>query len=170
MPGLRATWGFGRVTSMVGRIPVMDVAPLVDLGRLPAKPTAGESLPVSATVFREGHDRLGAEVVLIGPDRVPRPAVRMAPTEGPDEYVAWVTPDAEGAWTFEVHAWSDPLATWEHDAGLKIPAGVDVELMFTEGSLLLDRVAADPTLSPAEADVVKGASSAAGDLARPVEA
>ena len=55
----------------------------------------------------------------------------------PDRYDAWVTPDVGGAWTFEVHAWSDPIATWEHNAGLKIPAGVDVELMFEEGRLLL---------------------------------
>ncbi len=83
-------------------------------------------------MFREGHDQLGAEVVLVAPDGSRRPPVRMLPDgDAPDRYVAWVTPDAEGAWTFEVHAWSDPLATWEHDAGLKIPAGVDVELMFT---------------------------------------
>jgi starch synthase (maltosyl-transferring) len=156
---------------MVGRIPVMDVMPLVDLGRLPAKATLGEPLPVTATVFREGHDQLGAEVVLVAPDGTRRPPIRMSKDgDTPDRYVAWVTPDVQGAWTFEVHAWSDPLATWEHDAGIKITAGVDVELMFTEGSLLLDRVAADPTLTPAEAEVVKGASSAAGDLARPVEA
>jgi len=156
---------------MVGRIPVMDVMPLVDLGRLPAKATIGEPLPVTATVFREGHDQLGAEVVLVAPDGSRRPPVRMGKNgDVPDRYVAWVTPDAEGAWTFEVHAWSDPLATWQHDAGIKIPAGVDVELMFTEGGLLLDRVAADPALTPAEAEVVKGAASAAGDLGRPVEA
>ena len=51
---------------MVGRIPVMDVKPLVDLGRQPAKATVGEPFPVSATIFREGHDQLGADVVLIG--------------------------------------------------------------------------------------------------------
>ena len=67
-----------RVGSMVGRIPVMDVLPLVDLGRRPAKATLGEPFPVSATVFREGHDRLGAEVVATGPDGVRRPPVRMA--------------------------------------------------------------------------------------------
>src|SRR3954470_8979764 len=156
---------------MVGRIPVMDVMPLVDLGRLPAKATVGESLPVRATVFREGHDRLGAEVVLVAPDGSRRPPGRMgADGDAPDRYVAWVTPDREGAWTFEVHAWSDPLATWEHDAGLKIPAGVDVELMFTSGGLLPDRVAADPELTAGEAEVVKGAASAAGDTSRPMEA
>jgi starch synthase (maltosyl-transferring) len=159
------------VTSMVGRIPVMGVEPLVDLGRLPAKAATGEAVPIRATVFREGHDQLGAEVVLVAPDGSRRPPVRMRPEgEEPDRYVAWVAPDTEGAWSFEVHAWSDPLATWEHDAGLKIPAGVDVELMFTEGGLLLDEVAGDPELSVGEREVVKGARSAATDAARPVEA
>src|SRR6185503_14089321 len=108
---------------MVGRIPVMDVKPLVDFGRQPAKATVGEPFPVSATIFREGHDKLGADVVLIGPDGTPRPPVRMAPDPRvPDRLGAWVTPDVEGAWTFEIQAWSDPLSTWEHDAGIKIPA------------------------------------------------
>jgi starch synthase (maltosyl-transferring) len=157
---------------MVGRIPVMDVMPVVDLGRLPAKATAGEPLPVTATVFREGHDTLGAEVVLVAPDGSRRDPVRMHPAgEEPDRYAAWVTPDSEGAWTFEIQAWSDLLATWDHAAGLKIPAGVDVELMFTEGGLLLDRVVAGlDTLDAREAEVVRGAASAARDTTRPVEA
>jgi starch synthase (maltosyl-transferring) len=161
---------------MVGRIPVMDVMPVVDLGRLAAKATVGEPLPVSATVFREGHDQLGAEAVLVAPDGSRRPPVRMVPeSDTPDRYAAWVTPDAEGAWGFEVHSWSDPLATWSHDAGLKIPAGVDVELMFTQGGLLLDRVAADLDKLDQreelvhEADVVRAAATAARDASRPVE-
>ena len=158
---------------MVGRIPVMDVTPLVDLGRLPAKATAGERLPVSATVFREGHDQLSAEVVLIGPDGVRRPPVRMVKQDKPvDRFRAWVTPDREGPWQFEVQAWSDPIATWQHDAGLKIPAGVDVELMFTEARLLLERVLADPDSSPGprEQEVLHGGIAAATDTSRPVEA
>ena len=34
---------------MVGRIPIMNVTPLVDLGRQPAKATVGEPVPVRAT-------------------------------------------------------------------------------------------------------------------------
>jgi starch synthase (maltosyl-transferring) len=158
---------------MVGRIPVMNVMPVVDLGRQPAKATVGEPFPVSATVFREGHDQLGAEVVLTGPDGQRRAPVRMVKhAEVPDRYDAWVTPDAPGSWTFEVQAWSDPLATWQHDAGIKIPAGVDVELMFTEAQLLLERVAAD--LDPADRhghELLAGAIEAAGETdARPVPA
>ena len=132
---------------MVGRIPVIDVMPLVDNGRLPAKATVGEPFPVSATVFREGHDLLGAEVVLVDPAGVRRPPVRLHPQPAVDRhtvdrYRAWVTPDQPGAWAFEIHAWSDPIATWQHDAGIKIRAGVDVELMFAEGKLLFERVLA----------------------------
>ena len=83
---------------MVGRIPVMDVMPVVDLGRQPAKATVGEPFPVSARVFREGHDKLGAEVVLTGPDGVRRDPVRMTKHgDVPDRYDAWVTPDAAGS-------------------------------------------------------------------------
>src|SRR4051812_47905635 len=157
---------------MVGRIPVMNVMPVVDLGRQPAKATVGEPFPVSATVFREGHDKLGAEVVLTGPDGVRRAPVRMVKhDEVPDRYDAQVTPDAPGSWTFEVQAWSDPIATWEHNAGIKIPAGVDVELMFTEGRLLLERVLAG--LGRKEKDaatVLRGGIDAAADEGRPAGA
>lgn len=156
---------------MVGRIPVMNVTPLVDLGRLPAKATVGEPFPVRATVFREGHDKLGAEVVLIDPEGRRRPPVRMTKhPEVVDRYEAWVTPDVGGAWSFEVVAWSDPIATWQHAAGLKIPAGVDVELMFTEGRLLLERVLPTlPAKDPAVA-ILRGAVAAATDTKRPPEA
>jgi len=157
---------------MVGRIPVMNVTPLVDLGRQPAKATVGEPFPVTASVFREGHDKLGAEVVLTGPDGQRHPPVRMTKhAEVPDLYEAWVTPDAGGAWSFEVVAWSDPVATWQYAAGLKIPAGVDVDLMFTEAGILLNKVLAsidprDPAASGATI-VLQGAVDAAADTGRP---
>ena len=133
----------------------------------------GEPFPVSATVFREGHDKLGAEVVLTAPDGSRRPPVRMAKQVSPvDRYLAWVAPDQEGAWTFEVQAWSDPIATWQYAAGLKIPAGVDVELMFTEGRLLLERVLEDLDKVDHKDDrkILKAAITAAKDTKRPVEA
>ncbi len=157
---------------MVGRIPVIDVMPLVDHGRLPAKAAVGEPFPVTATVFREGHDKLGADVVLVGPDKRPRPPVRLVKLDAPvDRHRAWVTPDAPGPWTFEVRAWSDPVATWQHDAGIKIPAGIDVDLMFLEGALLLERVRRQlPRGTAAEKSVVDAALKAAKDAKRPVEA
>ena len=84
---------------MVGRIPILNVMPVVDLGRQAAKATVGEPMPVSATVFREGHDKLGAEVVATDPRGVRRDPVPMAKhPERPDYYEASVTPDVEGPW------------------------------------------------------------------------
>ncbi|GAA4802308.1 maltotransferase domain-containing protein [Nocardioides caeni] len=159
---------------MVGRIPVIDVTPVLD-GARPAKASVGEAFPVAATVFREGHDRLGAEVVLRDADGQQRPPVRMAPTPATDRHsvdrhVAWVTPDSPGAWTFEVQAWSDPVATWQHAAGIKIRAGIDVELMFTEGALLLERTVKAGGLKRPEQAVLRAAAKAARDSKRPAEA
>ena len=149
----------------------MDVSPVVDLGRHAAKAAIGEPLPIRASVFREGHDQLSAEVVLTDPSGNTRAPVRMSRRDDvPDLYEAWITPDVEGAWTFEIQAWSDPLATWEHDAGLKIPAGVDVELMFTEARLLLNRVIAGGGLDDHEIHILSGAAQASADDHRPVEA
>jgi starch synthase (maltosyl-transferring) len=156
---------------MVGRIPVMDVTPLVEHGRYPAKASVGETFPVTALVFREGHDELGCEVVLTDAAGARKPPVRMVRIpDQVDRYEARVTPDSEGAWTFEVHAWSDPLATWLHHTELKVPAGVDVELMFTEGGLLLDRLLKDPSLTAEQTAFLKDTAKGMRDTTRPVEA
>ncbi len=158
---------------MVGRIPVMDVTPVVNLGRNPAKAAVGERFDVTALVFREGHDQLGAEVVLTDPSGVRRPPVRMVAVADPDQVsrmTATVRPDAEGPWTFEVQAWGDPLGTWLHDGPLKIDAGVDVEVMFAELVLLLDRVAAEPGVDAVQAGVLADTRRAVQDDARPVQA
>ena len=129
--------------SLIGRIPVTEVFPVVEDGRWPAKAVVGEVIPIRATVFREGHDRFGATAVLVRPDGSDGPSARMhdiAP--GLDRYEASVAPDAPGDWRFRVEGWSDPYATWSHDAGIKVPAGIDVELMLEEGARVLDRAVA----------------------------
>ncbi len=148
----------------------MEVTPVVEGGRYPAKATVGEGFPVSALVFREGHDALSADVALTGPDGKRRPRLPMTkdPTE-PDLWHAEVTPDQPGAWRFAIEGWGDPIATWRHDAGIKIPAGIDVELMFTEGALLLERVIDQlPKRSSARA-VLADAVTAVRDTERPEE-
>ncbi|UJP41653.1 alpha-1,4-glucan--maltose-1-phosphate maltosyltransferase [Cellulomonas palmilytica] len=126
----------------MGRIPVVDVFPVAEAGRFPAKAVVGEAFPVRATVFREGHDAVAATAVLVDPDghvhqRVPM--VDVAP--GLDRYEARLQPDRTGLWSFRVEGWSDPYATWAHDAAIKVEAGIDVELMLAEGARLLARAA-----------------------------
>ena len=152
----------------------MDVAPVVDLGRYPAKAVVDEPFEVTALVFREGHDALSADVVLTDPDGERRPWVRMTKDpETPDLWRAEVSADREGAWTFSVEGWSDPIATWRHNAEIKIPAEIDVELMFAEGVLLLERVRDDlpATAATRKADrrTLDDAITAMKDTRRPAD-
>ena len=127
---------------MIGRIPILDVDPVLDCGRRPAKAVTGETFEVTATVFREGHEMLGAGVVLRGPGGERSALARMRElAPGTDRYGAEVTVGAEGLWQFQVEAWGDPIAHWRHDAGIKVPRGLETELMLTEGALLLERAA-----------------------------
>ena len=125
---------------LITRIPAVELFPVVEYGTLPAKATEFEAFPVRATVFREGHDQFAAEVVLVTPEGKEHSRTLMYDVAvGLSRYEAWVMPDRPGNWTFRIDTWSDPWATWKHDAGLKIAAGVDAELMCEEGARLLER-------------------------------
>jgi len=155
---------------MIGRIPVLDVHPLVDCGRRPAKAVAGETFLVSATVFREGHDAVGANVVLRDPSGRSGPWTPMRElAPGTDRWGAEVTPDSEGRWTYSVEAWGDPVTTWRHNAGIKIPAGIDTELTLAEGAALHERAAVGVPKSEGRAAVLD-AVDALRDTSRPVAA
>ena len=134
------TSALGSVTAVIGRIPILDVQPAVECGRWPARAVTGETFPVSATVFREGHGGIAAGVVLRDPDGGTRPMEIMhALAPGTDRYGTEVTPEGPGDWSFRVEAWADPIADWHHDAGIKVPRGQDIERMMAEGALLFER-------------------------------
>jgi starch synthase (maltosyl-transferring) len=128
---------------VAGRIPITDVRPSVSCGTYPSRAVTGETLTVHATVFREGHDAVGASVAVTRPDGSAGTFTRMRPgAPGTDSWSAQVPLDAEGMWTWVVEGWDDPLGTWWHDAPLKIEAGVDVELMLEEGARVYAQAAA----------------------------
>lgn len=155
----------------VGRIPVVDVSPVAEEGRFPAKAVVGEAVVVRATVFREGHDAVGATAVLTRPDGTDHSWERMVDVApGLDRFEARLVPDAEGDWTFRVEGWSDPYGTWSHDAAIKVEAGVDVELMLTEGVRVLRRAAGrdgDDAMPQDDARTLLDAVAALEDTSRP---
>jgi starch synthase (maltosyl-transferring) len=145
---------------VIGRIPILDIRPVVACGRRPARAVTGEVLQVSATVFREGHEMLGAGVVLRDPAGNCRPIVIMRElATGTDRYGADVSPTSEGRWHFRVEAWGDPIAHWRHDAAIKVPIGQDVSLMLEEGALLFERAAREPAASATQATAAAGPSA-----------
>ena len=137
---------------MAGRIGIDDVAPVVSAGRYPAKAVVGEVVPVSATVWREGHDAVAATLVVryhgtaypqlsdgpaLDPPATPVPietvvapasrikpqAIPMSPGTTPDVLHGVFSPDRVGLWTFRVDGWGDPIATWRKAVTAKLDAG-----------------------------------------------
>ncbi|MEN9621203.1 MAG: hypothetical protein RL499_1396, partial [Actinomycetota bacterium] len=109
----------------------------------------GEVVPFAATVFREGHDSLGAHVVLTTPDGSVEHHTLTQRVAGTDRWHVDVPLLQQGTHRWHVEAYADDWATWLHAASVKIGAGVDVELMLLEGAQLLERAATLAAASPA---------------------
>jgi starch synthase (maltosyl-transferring) len=126
----------------------------------------GEEFEISAVVFREGHDAVAANVVLTDPQGRPGPWTPMRElAPGTDRWGATVSAPSEGRWTYAVEAWGDPVATWRHHARIKVPAGIDTELVLEEGARLYERAAAGVP----EGGRARGAVLAAVDALRDTE-
>ncbi|MHA7189951.1 alpha-1,4-glucan--maltose-1-phosphate maltosyltransferase [Arthrobacter sp. MDT2-16] len=152
-----------------GRIPITAVSPVIEDGRFPAKGIPGSDIAVGATVFREGHDQLGVSAVLQDPRGKEVQRVRMTPVgSGLDRWAGTLTPRTRGLHTFTIEGWSDLFGTWEHDATIKIAAGVDVELMLMEGAALFTRAAGERTAR--DAALFRRTAEALADTTRSVEA
>jgi starch synthase (maltosyl-transferring) len=121
-----------------------DPWPVVESGRVAAKAVVGEQVLVRVTAFREGHGSLGVEVVLRDPSGRERSRQRMRDLgTGVDVWGADVVPDDPGPWSFSFEAWDDPWGTWWHRAGIKVPAGVDMEVELEEGARLIESIPGD---------------------------
>jgi starch synthase (maltosyl-transferring) len=121
-----------------GRVVIEHVRPTVDCGELPAKAAVGQPLRVSADVFADGHDMLGAWV------RHGRPGTRQRSEEpmtavGNDAWQALFTPPKQGAWEFEIVGLVDDYGTWLRDLRVRIAAGQDVAVEFEVGARMVEQ-------------------------------
>ncbi len=140
-----------QIPGPVGRFPILDIWPTLADGR-PAKASVGEPINIRATATREGHDALGVSVVLTNPKGTQ--TRHRAKVSVNDIYLCEIVPNEMGIWNFQIEAWDDVWRTWHHDAGLKVPADVDVEIELEEGARILERALTE-TLSNATADLKK---------------
>jgi starch synthase (maltosyl-transferring) len=121
------------------RIQIQAVEPLLDCGRYPVKRTVGDPVDVYATVFKDGHDSLGAAIRVKGPGDA---RWREQPLQdlGNDRFGGTFTVDRPGRWRYCVTAWADRVATWQHEIRRKLEAGQsDLSGELAEGAVLLGR-------------------------------
>ncbi|EME24099.1 maltotransferase domain-containing protein [Rhodococcus triatomae] len=129
---------------MTGRIGIDDVVPEIAGGRYPAKAVVGETFPVSATVWREGHDAVAATLAVRGPGFTRSIRIPMAPGPLPDTFAAVFTPTCPGTWSYRIEGWSDPVTTWRLAVEAKLAAGQGPAELANDleiGARLFERVA-----------------------------
>ena len=117
---------------MVARFGIDDVRPQVSGRTLPAKAVVGEVVPVSALVWREGHDAIAASLVITDPNGEQYSIHMQQEPYRPDYTHAVFVPDAQGLWRYRVDAWSDVMATWRNAVTKKLEAGQTTEEMAND--------------------------------------
>lgn len=108
---------------MVARFGIDDVRPQVSGRTLPAKAVVGEVVPISALVWREGHDAIAATLVLVSPSGEQFSVPMHQEVYRPDYVHGIFIPREKGLWRYRVDAWSDVMATWRNAVEKKLAAG-----------------------------------------------
>jgi starch synthase (maltosyl-transferring) len=123
------------------RIRIEHPAPTVDGGRWPVKRTSGDTVGVSADIFRDGHEVLRAAVRWRGPGERRWHEAPMQPVDAHLDGVRWageLTVGDPGRWTWSILAWTDPFASWRDEVARKLAAGqADLSGELSEGLVLL---------------------------------
>ncbi len=127
------------------RIRIEHVGPTVDAGRYPVKRTAGDEVPVSADVFRDGHEVLRA--VVRWRDRGARKwsEAPLRPVDAHHAGVRWegaftVGPPGRTEWT--IRAWVDVFAGWRDELARKVEVGQpDLSGELSEGAVIVREAA-----------------------------
>src|SRR3954451_18120138 len=85
---------------------ILDVRPQVDCGRYPAKRELGDSLIVSADIFKEGHDKIAAILKVRPCGESSWYEVEMSLVEN-DRWSGSAKLDRIGMWEYTIEAFPD---------------------------------------------------------------
>jgi starch synthase (maltosyl-transferring) len=117
---------------------IEEIVPSVDCGRFPVKHIVGETIAVSADIYRDGHEIVAAELIWRGESESDWQRAPMT-HQGNDRWVGSFVPGRTGRFTYAIEAWTDEFATWRRGFELKHKAKVATELDAMEGASLLTR-------------------------------
>ncbi|HET6943842.1 MAG TPA: alpha-1,4-glucan--maltose-1-phosphate maltosyltransferase [Gaiellaceae bacterium] len=128
-----------KTTDPPARIQIQRVTPQVDCGRYPVKRSEGERVEVTATIFRDGHEQLGAAIRCKPPGATRWLETPIEPL-GNDQWAGSFRVDRCGTWSYRVEAWVDRVASFQEEVRRKADAGQqDLSSELAEGAVLLGR-------------------------------
>ncbi len=117
-------------------VTIEHVAPELDGGRYPIKREYGDSLEVTADVFKEGHDTLSVLLLYRKKGASQWTRLPMQPI-GNDRWKTSFWLDDIGRFEYTVRAMADVYRTWAEEIQKKIKAAQDVASELLEGQRLI---------------------------------
>ena len=126
------------------RIRIAKPAPVLDNGRYAVKRTVGDTVAVSADIFRDGHEKMKAVVKYKAPGGRRWLETEMHAVDAHVSGVRWAgefSVETPGTWQWTVEAWTDRWATWHDELRRKVAADLDEDLTseLSEGVIFLKR-------------------------------
>lgn len=122
------------------RIRIEQVQPEIDGGRYPIKREVGDIVTISADIFRDGHDKIAADLFFKPWYRTAWQSVPMELVDN-DRWSGSFTVDENTRYDYTIGAIPDEFQTWVEEITKKFTAGLDVALEISEGLLLLQTAA-----------------------------
>jgi starch synthase (maltosyl-transferring) len=144
---------------------IEDLFPEIDGGRYPVKRCPGDAVRASATIFRDGHDRLQAAVRFRAPGASrwhEAPMSRVDAHLDGDRWSGEFTVTEVGRWSWQILAWTDHFASWQEELERKRRGGQEsLDSELAEGAALLEQ--ARSRAKGAERETIAAALAVLGD-------
>ncbi|MBW3563734.1 MAG: alpha-1,4-glucan--maltose-1-phosphate maltosyltransferase [Acidobacteria bacterium] len=136
------------------RVVIAAVEPTVDGGRFAVKRVVGDRVEVTADIFADGHESVGARLLWRKSGEKEWSSAPMAHRDN-DRWAGELAVDAIGRWEFTVEAWIDRYLGWSRDMEKRIAAGQDLAVQYLVAAELIDRVIDLRKLPKADAAALK---------------
>jgi len=132
---------FTNLTQIPGqqRVVIENVSPQLSEGRYAVKRVEGDVLHVEADILIDGHDLIGARLWLLDTVDAPLLEIPMFPSQN-DRWRAKLSLPKGGGYTFQIEAWVDHVATWQHEVEAKIKDGQHLQVELLQGILFLEEM------------------------------
>jgi starch synthase (maltosyl-transferring) len=132
---------------------IQDIKPSVENGKYPVKSEVGTLFKVTATVFRDGHDKI--KVNLKHRKKHGSHAWEISDmvsiNQGLDLWEGCFILHENTMYHYTIEAFTDHFASWLSDTTKKFTAGIDIESELLEGEILIKNVLNQKSLSKSAA-------------------
>jgi starch synthase (maltosyl-transferring) len=118
------------------RVVIESVSPEINAGRFPAKAAVGDLFTVEADIFADGHDKIGAALLIRRADAEEFSEAPMALVEN-DRWRGCHAVADNARYVYTIIAWRDLFATWRDEVTKKHAAGAEISLEVSEGRNLV---------------------------------